>query len=151
MIEAGVLPCFWSYAAPCFCINYNIRKGMIGSPWNELWHSSFPGTACPCGCLVMFKDSTDRRNTPNRNWDPKGLMGVFAGYKLHPGYSWKDEYLVWELESFRSSDLRTTSTSWHQNVGTPHVTKVCLSPPEGIFLKKGLSDGQFRIVRSAHH
>ena len=26
LIEAGMPPCFWSYAAPCFCFNYNVQQ-----------------------------------------------------------------------------------------------------------------------------
>ena len=32
---------------------------------------------------------------------------------------------MWELNSFQKSGLRTVSTYWHQDVGVPHVTKVC--------------------------
>jgi hypothetical protein len=67
-----------------------------------------------------------------RKWDARGALGVFAGYRLHPGYAWKGEYLVWELDSFQYSDLRTVSTNHHQGVGTPHVTKVCWLPTTGL-------------------
>ena len=135
LIEAGLPPCYWSNAALCFCVNYNISVWNGKSPWRTLWNHPFPGTAFPFGCLVYVKDMVSRRNTLARKWDPKGALGIFAGYKLHTGYAWKGEYLVWELDSFQSSDLRTVATNYHQGVGVPHVTKVCSLPTKGLVFR----------------
>ena len=89
LIEAGLPPCYWNYAAPCFCVNYNVSVWNGKSPWQALWNQPFPGVAFQFGCLVYFKDMIHRRNTPARKWDPKGALGIFAGYKLHPGDVWK--------------------------------------------------------------
>ena len=99
------------------------------TPWEKLWNQPFHGTTLPFGCLVIFKDNVERRDTALRKWDHKGSLGVFAGYRIHPGYTWKGEYLVWELDSFQKSDLQTLSTYWQ---GVLHVTKVCHLPAAGL-------------------
>jgi hypothetical protein len=32
-------------------------------------------------------------------------VGVFAGYKLRPGFIWEGEYLVWTLTDFANLNL----------------------------------------------
>jgi len=131
MIEAGVPPCFWSYACPCFCVNYNTEKIKDESPWHSLWDHEFPGARFPFGSAVIFQPTSQR--VEGARWDAPGRIGVFAGYKIHPGYSWHGEYLVWELTSFRRADLWCSSTRHNQsNVGTPHVTRMCELPVDGL-------------------
>jgi hypothetical protein len=63
LMEAGLPPCYWSYAAPCFCINYNNSMWNGKSPWRSLWGHMFQGNAFPFGCLVHFKDMVQRRSS----------------------------------------------------------------------------------------
>ena len=68
--------------------------------------------------------------TTDHKWAPKAEWGVFAGYRICPGYKWRNEYLVWRLSEFQKADLRVISTKHNQrSVGSPHVTK-CVVPPE---------------------
>ena len=129
-MEAGLPPCYWSYAAPCFCVLYNTEKLKDFCPWEVRWKAPFGGNRIPFGALVTFKPSAPRGNL--ERWDPPGQQGVFAGYKLHPGYEWKGEYLVWELSAFKDADLRGLSSHTQQNIGMPHTTKVCFMPPTGL-------------------
>ena len=39
---------------------------------------------------------------------------------------------MWDRSSFKHSDLRTVSTSFHQRVGKPFVTRLCILPEAGI-------------------
>ena len=36
MVEAGTPPCYWSYAAPCWCFNYNTERLKDKSNWERL-------------------------------------------------------------------------------------------------------------------
>jgi hypothetical protein len=135
MIAAGLPPCFWSYATPCWCFNYNTERIKDASNWERLYNEPFPGTRFPFGSLVIYKQSDTRKlsdGTKHEKWDAKGRLGIFAGYKLHPGYGWKGEYLVWDRASFQHSDLRSVAMHAHQNVGKPYVTRLCLMPEAGI-------------------
>ena len=135
MVAAGIPPCFWSYATPCWCMNYNTERIKGDSNWERLWKEPFHGTRFPFGCQVIYKPSDTRKlaeGMKHEKWDAKGRIGIFAGYKLHPGYGWKGEYLVWDRASFQHSDLRSVSTHLHQRVGKPYVTRQCVLPEAGI-------------------
>jgi hypothetical protein len=135
LIAAGLPPCDWSYAAPCWCFNYNIERIKDSINWERLRNEPFHGDRFPFGCQVIFKPSETRKlsdGVKHEKWDPKGRVGIFAGYKLHPGYDWKGEYLVWDRASFQHSDLRSVATHLHQRVGKPYVTRLCTLPEVGI-------------------
>ena len=89
LIAAGLPPCYWSYAAPYWCINYNTERINGESNWDRLWKEPFHGTRFPFGCKVIFKPSDTRKlgeGVKHEKWDPKGKIGIFAGYKLRSGY-----------------------------------------------------------------
>ena len=80
---AGLPPCFWSYAAPCFCVNFNITqiRDDTKSPWEFTHGEPFLGQRFPFGCLVWFLPSSTK--PPDEKWAPKARVGVFAGYRIH--------------------------------------------------------------------
>ncbi len=128
LIAAGLPPCYWSYGSPCFCFNLNTQSICGTSPWEKTHGAAFHGARYPFGCLVVFKPNEVR--TTDHKWSPKAEYGVFAGYKLSPGYTWRGEYLVWPLKEFMRADLLITSTKFKQRgVASPHSTK-CVELPE---------------------
>ena len=81
LIAAGLPPCYWSYASPCWCINYNTERINGESNWDRLRKEAFPGTRFPFGCQVIFKPSDTRKlseGVKHEKWDPKGKLGIFA-------------------------------------------------------------------------
>ena len=46
-------------------------------------------------------------------------------------YDWGKAYLVWDLEVFRHSDLRTCATHRSQRIGVPFVSGRCELPADG--------------------
>jgi hypothetical protein len=58
-------------------------------------------------------------------WEPAARVGVFAGYKIHSGYGWKEEVLVWDLQRMvtKKVDLSMDSARLKQFVHAPHVTE----------------------------
>ena len=48
-------------------------------------------------------------------------VGVFAGYKLRPGFLWEGEYLVWALSDFASLNLVDISCALPPRLRSPHV------------------------------
>ena len=51
LICAGLPPCYWSYTAPCFCGNYNIKGVSDETPWSLYHGTEFPGDIIPFGLL----------------------------------------------------------------------------------------------------
>jgi hypothetical protein len=107
-VQAGFPPCFWVFAAPCFCVNYNTQDGENISAWSKAYNKEFNGKRIPFGCLVFFLKSGVHAD--HARWTPAGTPGIFAGYKLSYGYAFRGEYLVWPIDTFDEIDLRVTST-----------------------------------------
>ena len=55
LLEAGLPPCFWSYAVECVSHLLNIEEGEDGvSPWYKLHGKEFHGEKIPFGAKVFF-------------------------------------------------------------------------------------------------
>ncbi|WP_288992891.1 hypothetical protein [uncultured Marinobacter sp.] len=123
LLEAGLPPCYWSFAGPCWCILFNTDCTYGESPWFKTHGSEFKGLRLPLGCKVTYKPATTKLELGK--WDEPSRVGVFAGYRLQSGYSWHDEYLVWDLDDFIEADLSKMATHVHQKNNRPHITKRC--------------------------
>ena len=91
LIQAGFPPCFWSFAAPTYCLLDNTEyldplgvPYTDGSRWARFHGAEFEGLRAPFGCEVIFKQSTTKAadfqptkwegtGTP---WHPCGLSYV---------------------------------------------------------------------------
>ncbi len=85
--------------------------------------SEFKGLRFPLGCKVTYKPSVTKIDLGK--WDEPSSAGVFAGYRLQSGYTWHDEYLVWDLDELIDADLSKMATNIHQKLKKPHITKRC--------------------------
>jgi hypothetical protein len=102
--RAGIPAKLWPYASKHFCVAGNIEITDGDSPWNKRHgKGQFKGLRLPFGCLIDFKPMKTREKE-SAKFDPKGVPGIFLGYKLHPGGKWKSEYLVAELHEFDDMD-----------------------------------------------
>ena len=55
LVCAGLPPCYWSYAALCFCGNYNIKGVSDEIPWSLYHGTEFLGDIISFGCVVYYK------------------------------------------------------------------------------------------------
>jgi hypothetical protein len=90
------------------------------SRWFRRFPTNLPDNACHLDA-VSLTCLRPRKQIPQGKWDPVMRAGIFAGYRMRPGWHRKDEYLVWDMTDFA---LRLSST--HPALGTrlnsPHVT-----------------------------
>ena len=100
------------------------------SPWWTCHKSEFPASVIPFGSLVYYKPPNTSSN-PDGKWDPDARKGIFAGYVMRTVFEWGKGYKVWDLESFKTSDLRTCASHKHQRVGEPLVVGRCEIPANG--------------------
>jgi hypothetical protein len=95
LVQAGLPPCFWSFAASCYCMLDNTDYAKGPSPWALTHGEEFGGLRVPFGTKVTFRPSPTKRTQPGK-WDPPTSTGVFAGYVLKPGYNWRStSYGTW--------------------------------------------------------
>ena len=115
LIAAGLPPCYWSYATRCFCTNFNAQGLLDASPWEKVHGTPFPTTIIPFGALGFFKPPNTGAHAGGK-WEGNARKGVFAGYQMRSVADWSKQYLVWELTTFKNTDLRTSATFRHQRI-----------------------------------
>ena len=85
MLEAGLPPCYWSFAAPCVALNMNTDFENGKSAYALTHGEEFSGKRFPFGSKVLYKPSSTKESDSGK-WDLAGSVGVFVGYVIHPGY-----------------------------------------------------------------
>eukprot|EP00972_Heterocapsa_arctica_P112955 16434634-Heterocapsa_arctica.AAC.1 len=138
MIHAGLPECFWPFAAPHFCfidntntLGRNGKPNPEGSSWFLAKGSESTAIRLPFGCEVIFYPSSTKISDAPAKWEGAGIAGVFAGYRIKPGYNWNGAYLVWSLSEMAKVDQRADARHDPPSVRTPRVTKVVCLPSGG--------------------
>ena len=123
LLEAGLPACYWSYAVSCVSHLLNIEELEDGSAWQKMHKEKFTGTAIPFGAKVVFKPSDARKREQSTKFDPKGLIGVFAGYVVEAGQKWSRKMLVWNLVDFKKVNLAFDCEGVPMLLQRPHITE----------------------------
>ena len=114
LLEDGLPPCYWSFAAPCVCVNLNTEFENGDSAYFLTHGVEFPFRRFPFGCKVLYKPSATKSSEVDGKWSAPSSVGIVAGYVMHPGYKSKGEYLVWDLFDFgRGADLSNLASSMY--------------------------------------
>ena len=95
------------------------------TPWETVSGEKFKGQLFPFGVLVVYMPSPTRHTYETRKWDPKGRLGIFAGYVNRSPFEWGQAYAVWDLANFLHSDLRLCATYRNQRLGEPQIVRQC--------------------------
>ena len=67
---------------------------------------------------------SDTKSTADKGkWDSPTSVGVFAGYRMKPGYTWHGQYLVWDLAEFAELDFTLDGAGLGIRSSEPHVSK----------------------------
>ena len=130
LVKAGLPPCYWSEAGPCFCVNYNAAGPTDPLPWSVHHDAPFPSETFPFGCLVIFRPGNDTAGDVSEKWDPPGRQGIFAGYSMRDAVTWGKAYRVWDLDALRGADLHAGTTNRLQRVPVPQMVSRCQLPVE---------------------
>ena len=98
---------YWTYASRHACWARNVwRKGTDGKSAYERLHgtSSFTGKLVPFGMGIQF-----RPTKPNREklleFDSRAVDGIFLGWDIQPGMTFKGDYLVAAWSDFQALGL----------------------------------------------
>lgn len=122
LCQSGLPPCWWTYAAPCFCFHKNAVLDLNNEPvYYETHDHHFPGKLIPFGCMAYYVPvpTKDRR----AKMEKRVCTGVFLGYRTSPGGKWEGDYLVADLNDFSGLSLHPkTEPGVFRNV-QPHITR----------------------------
>ena len=102
LFQAGLPPRYWSLAARAFCLGRNatLPAHHGSTPWEAKNGTAFPGKLLPFGCKVTYRPS--ERTGPK--FAPRSENGLFAGWHLQPGGTFKGDYLVIPYEALVRTD-----------------------------------------------
>ena len=123
LLEAGLPACYWTFAVTCVSHLLNIEELEDGSAWQKMHKAKFKGPMIPFGAKVTFKPSDARSRSQDTKFDPKGLVGVFAGYVVEAGNNWSRRMLVWNLQDFAKVNLAFDCEQVPMSLKRPHVTE----------------------------
>ena len=123
LLEAGLPACYWTFAVTCVSHLLNIEELEDGSAWQKMHKAKFKGPMIPFGAKVTFKPSDARSRSQDTKFDPKGLVGVFAGYVVEAGNNWSRRMLVWNLQDFAKVNLAYDCEQVPMSLKRPHVTE----------------------------
>ena len=101
LVQAGFPLHFWPLAMQHHAVAVNASPQLNGkeAPWQLRFGEEFPGKIIPFGAKVLFWNNPKRADNTSGKLSPTSNEGVFLGYHVQPGHSWKGEYLVAKLEA----------------------------------------------------
>ena len=109
LIQAGLLACFWCYAAPAYCFGTNTKSTKDNASAYSLRFPTageWPHPFIPFGARVVFmRTSTLSKKDKPAKFAPTACVGILLGYRMHPGGNWRHEYEVAELPEFAGMDF----------------------------------------------
>ena len=108
LVQAG-MPCrFWPMAGAHQSFALAVSRQLNGdpSPYEKLHGEEFAGWRLPFGSLVHYRPPRPvMKSLPK--FAPRTVPGVFVGWHLDPGCSWRGDYLVIPLTSFQQSGRKS--------------------------------------------
>ena len=115
LVQAGLPPVYWKWSIQHYCVAENNRPREDGiTPWEHTHKGTdqekFKALRIPFGAKVMYKPSKTHQKIQDeiQKNDPNLRIGVFAGYQIEHGYTWRGRYLIWDLTDFKGVDLSLT-------------------------------------------
>jgi hypothetical protein len=127
LVQAGLPPVFWPYAATCYCMLSNIVDKAPNQelfPGQTKWHartgSSFNGHVIPFGSAVYYLPTKERYTTSKAA--PRQRVGIFMGYRLQTQAKWSGEYVILDMDVFVDKNLGIDAAETWGNI-YHHITK----------------------------
>ena len=120
LLQAGLPPSWWPYAAQAFSMARNIETPADGSAsaWMLKHEAAFEGKRIPFGAEVVFRLPPPYRS--GGKFGPRGARGIFLGWHMQPGMTFKGDYQVAPVDDL----LDTTG----QKVRVMRVKEIKLLP-----------------------
>ena len=127
LVQAGLPPVFWAYAATCYCMLSNLvgkAPDQERFPGQTKWHActgaAFTGHMVPFGSAVYYLPTKDRYTTSKAA--PRQRVGVFMGSRLQHQAKWSGEYVILDLDVFTNKHRGIDASELWGDV-YHHITK----------------------------
>ena len=104
--QAGLHHTYWTHAARHCCMAHNILGDQESqTPWQLRFDEKFKGPMIPFGVRIDYWTGPKTKTKEKLKFDPTSLPGVFLGYKIHPEFSWRKEFLVLPLKEVMDNNF----------------------------------------------
>ena len=106
MLQSGLNEKWWADSMECHCYLRNIQdlSSDRKTPYERRFGEPFKGPIIPFGSLVEYYPLSAKDVSRLHQFGPKVLPGLFLGYVLYAGGSWKGDVLVADLEELETMD-----------------------------------------------
>ena len=110
LLQSGLGHQYWPHAARHWCIAHDSLLALDSSPspWELRFDAKCPMKVIPFGSLVHYWNGPKKRPKDELRFDPTSTPGIFLGYVIHPGFLWRDEYVVANLKAVMDARLEDT-------------------------------------------
>ena len=115
LLAAGLYQRWWPWAGRYFSSmrNYLPLTKDGKSPYElRFKHGPFPGLLLPFGHYISFLPGK-RLSKQLGQFEPRGVPGIFLGWKLNNGCTWSRQYYVARLEDFETEKDKTKRREIH--------------------------------------
>ena len=116
--------CFWTFAAPYYCLLEALTKDKDGEVLYQKWTGKdFMGKLIPFGARIEYRVPETRQDERPASWAPQATTGIFAGYEIDAGGHWNKLYKVWNITDFDDVDLHVDAYPSSVKVAHPNIVR----------------------------
>ena len=141
LLQSGLNANWWAASMECFSYLRNIQDLLSDgeTPCKRRFEEPVKGPIIPFGSLVEYYSISARDQSRIHQFGKKVLLGLFLGYALYSGGTWKGDIMVADLEELETMDA-------------PEIYSKRFNAKEAIFPKQNgkfifpAADGRIKFV-----
>ena len=139
LLQSGLDENWWADSMECYTYLRNIQDLLSDgkTPYERRFGKPFEGPVIPFGSLVEYHPITAKDHSRIRQFGKKVLPGLFPGYALYAGRTWKGDMLVADIEELETMDA---SEIYSKRLNAKEV----IFPKQGEFIFP-IADGRIKL------
>ena len=106
LLQSGLNESWWADSMECYTYLRNVTDLLSDgkTPYERRFGQPFKGPIMPLGSLVEYHPITAKDQSRIHQFGKKVLRGLFLGYALYAGRTWKGDVLVTDFEELETTD-----------------------------------------------
>ena len=106
LLQSGLNESWWADSMECYTYLRNVTDLLSDgkTPYERRFGQPFKGPIIPFGSLVEYHPITAKDQSRIHQFGKKVLPGLFLGYALYAGGTWKGDVLIADLEEVETMD-----------------------------------------------
>ena len=106
LLQSGLNESWWADSMECYTYLRNVTDLLSDgkTPYERRFGQPFKGPIIPFGSLVEYHPITAKDQSRIHQFGKKVLLGLFLGYALYAGGTWKGDVLIADLEELETME-----------------------------------------------